>query len=122
MYAPFILIFHWINLLFYFWRMSHDPNDVYWQDYGWTVYYNSIQNITLAAYLLTFIKHGYPTSTEANFIWVDIFFTFTLIIATIMQYKNVLEHTYGYQISIICMIIATIMIAISFFRHGLHKD
>lgn len=102
--------------------MSHDPNDVYWQDYGWTVYYNSIQNITLAAYLLTFIKHGYPTSTEANFIWVDIFFTFTLIIATIMQYKNVLEHTYGYQISIICMIIATIMIAISFFRHGLHKD
>lgn len=102
--------------------MSHDPNGVYWKDYGWTVYYNSTQNLTILGYLLAFIKFGYPTSTEANFIKVDIIFTFTLIIATIMQYKNVLEHTYGYQISIVCMIIATTMIAISFFRHGLHKD
>jgi hypothetical protein len=121
MYAPFILLFHWVNLLYYFWRMDNDPNNVYWNNYGWTVYYYSTNNVTLIAYLVAFIIRGFPSRSDANFIMVDIFFTFTLIIATIMQYLNWIEYTYGYQQAITCMVIATMLIAVNGYRHGFFK-
>lgn len=95
-----------------------------YNDYGWSVYYFSINNFTIINYCLMFAfidkeKLGQSVNT---FVLVDAIFTAVLWLAIVLNYKGVLEHTYGFYISILGMIITTILIVIIGVRYGYFKD
>lgn len=120
---PAILELQWTCLGLYFWRMSHDPKRVYWNNYIWTVFYDS--SIMLPFILLSLVfaltREKERSIFDAQFLIIGAVFMAILNIAVIMQGYNLIAHTYGYQISILAIILLTFIIIISAYRHGFYK-
>ena len=58
---------------------------------------------------------------DERFLLVGAIFMGILNIAVIAQKYNLIAHTYGYQISVLGVILITLMIVISAYRHGFYK-
>lgn len=119
--TPTILLLHWIGLFIYFTAVKFHP--VAWGNYNWSVYYFSVNNLTICNYGLLFAlaprkKLGVYAG---QFVLVDVIFTLTLGLATILDCKHIISNTYGFYISVLGMIITVIMILISGIRHGIFK-
>jgi hypothetical protein len=122
--TPFILMLECSGMLLYFWRMAHDPDGTYWHNYGWTVLYDSAMMLPLCLLSLLF---SVSTAEERGafdkyFLFIIVLFTFTINMAVVAQYYNLIAHTYGLQVSIVGIIVATVMVLTSIFRHGTFKD
>jgi len=119
--VSFILIGYLFSMLIYFWRMSHDtPELTYWNSYGWTVFYDSSLMIPLMllSFLFARTRQEERCTFDNNFLIIIGFFTLILNIAVIAQKYSLIKHTYGLQLTIVGIIVATIMIVISATRHG----
>jgi len=57
-----------------------------------------------------------------QFVLIDIAFTLILAFTTLFHYKHLIKYTYGFQLSVLGMIIITIMIILTGKRHGLFKN
>jgi len=120
-----IMAMQWVCLLVYFWRMSNDtPTQTYWNNYHWTVFYDSSLMMPLTLFCLVFALTGeFERSIfDKQFLTINAIFTFGLNVAVIMQGYNIIEHTYGFQVAIVAMIITTIFIITSAARHGYFKQ
>lgn len=116
----FAFMLHSSGMFVYFWRMSHDPLQKYWKDYSWTVFYDlcimvPYGFICLICALYSEVERG---RFDKYFLLVNSAFTLTLSLFVIMQKFNILEHTYGLQISSGGIGIALLMITVCLYRHG----
>lgn len=118
-----ILMLECFGLLIYFLRMSHDPSGVYWHQYGWTILYDASIMLPLAllSLLFAFSEQKERCIFDKYFLIIIGMLTFTINIAVIAQYYNLIAHTYGLQISIVGIIVATFMISLSAYRHGYYS-
>ena len=117
--APTILLLHWIGLFTYFTVIKYYPECS--QQYGWSVFYFSVNNLTIINYCLMFIYC--PKCRIANqFVLIDIIFTLVLAFTTILHYKHMIKYTYGFQLAVLGMIITTILIVISGIRYGYYRE
>lgn len=120
---PLILEFQWICLGVYFWRMSNDPKRIYWHNYLWTVFYDSsiMVPFILLSFVVAFIREKERSIFDRHFLIIGMIFMSILNIAVIMQGVGLITHTYGFQISIIGIILLTFIIIISAYRHGFYN-
>lgn len=111
-------------MLVYFWRMSHDPAHIYWMQYGWTVFFDCGLLVPFMMLCLTivFTREKERSFFDKQFLFLDAVFTGSLIIGIVLQYFNLIQHTYGYQICIAGIILATILITISALKHGYYTS
>ncbi len=125
-----ILILHLTGMFIYFWRMSHDIiNDKYPKGYyyimpGWATFYFTALMLPhmLLCFLFASSRQSERCIFDNNFLLIDALFTLSINIAIFMQMYNLIEHTYGLQITILGIIATTAMIAFSASRHGFYKD
>lgn len=118
-----ILECHCICSLIYFWRMSHDPGQMYWHQFGWSVYFNCIMILPtmLLSVLFSFTSDCECSLFDIHFLTIEIIFSSSLFVAFILQYLNILQHTYGYQICIAGIISATFLIIFNSVKHGYYR-
>lgn len=122
--TPIILELQWACLGLYFWRMSHDPKQIYWNNYQWTVFYDTsimLPFILLSA-VFAFTREKERSIFDTQFLIIGSVFMLILNIAIIMQGYGLINHTYGYQIAIIAIILLTFIIIISAYRHEFYKN
>jgi len=104
----------------YFWRMSHDPLGRYWQEYGWTVFYDSTMMLSIIALCFIFAFTTAEQRSTFDMYFLTIFGLYELIlnIAVVAQKYDLIEHTYGLYITSIAIAATTIMISICSYRYG----
>lgn len=116
--APTILLTHWIGLLTYFTVTRLYPDQ--WGNYGWSVFYFTVNNLTIVSYCAMYItteKDGIAN----QFVYVDLFFTILLMFLTVLQWRGIINSTYGFHVSVLGMIFTTILIVYNGIRYGYHK-
>ena len=57
-----------------------------------------------------------------NFVYMDLVFTLVLMITTLLQYKQVIKYSYGFQLAVLGMIFTTILIVINGITYGYFKN
>lgn len=104
--------------------MSHDPKKIYWNNYLWTVFYDTaimLPFILLCA-VFAFTREKERSMFDAQFLIIGGIFMLILNIAVVMQAYDIIGHTYGYQISVLGIIILTFIIVVSAYRHEFYKS
>jgi len=103
--------------------MSHDPNKIYWHQYGWTVFYNTstLLPLCLLSILFAFSEKDERCIFDKYFLLMIGLFTFIINIAVIAQYYGLIAHTYGLQVSSLGIIVATIFIVKTAYEHGYYE-
>lgn len=117
--APTILLVHWVGLLTYFTVIKYHPECS--KVYGWSVFYFSINNLTIINYCLMFMYC--PKCKISNqFILIDVIFTTILAFLVVLNGDGMVKYVYGFQLSVLGMIITTILIVINGIKYGIFKD
>lgn len=118
-----ILVIECLGMLIYFWRMSHDPLHIYWVQYGWTVFYDTsmMLPLSLLALLLAITDEKDRCIFDKYFLITIGLYTFTINMAVIAQYYNLIARTHGLQISTGGLIVATVLIVITAYKHGYYE-
>lgn len=119
---PVILELHCLGMLIYFFRMSHDPAGIYWQQYGWTLFFDCANILPLVLLSLLLVFYDKRGLFDRQFLFIEAIFSISLMIAFVLQYCGMMKHTYGYQISICGIAITTFLIIFNILKHGYLKN
>lgn len=120
---PFVLILECSGMLIYFLRMSHDPDKVYWNNYGWTIFYDTSLMLPLCLLSVILAKTNKKDRGifDEYFLYIIGLFNFILNMAVIAQHYDFIAHTYGLQLSIIGILSTTVIIVRTAFKYGYYK-
>lgn len=118
-----MLVLECTGMLIYFWRMAHDPQEIYWHQYGWTVFYLSsfLIPLSILPIFLALTEEKQRCIFDKYFLFTIGIYTFTINMAVIAQYYNLIAKTYGLQVSTGGLIVATILIVVTAYKHGYYE-
>lgn len=112
------VILHTLGTAVYFWRMSNDPGQIYWKQFGWTVYFDCIMIMPLIILCFIFAFNFPKSMFDKELLIVEGVFSLSLFCAFILQNYGCIEHTYGYQLSLAAVGCTTLFILINGYRGG----
>jgi len=112
------MLLHVGSVLFY----MHDPTGEHYASEWWCTYYFASERFFLAAFILLFIFIEKKTWLDVQFLIIEATYNIWLGLAYILNYNKVLERTYNTKLMLTGVVITTLMILISGYRHGLFKS
>lgn len=115
---PILTILHCFFVALY----MYDPNLVHYHSYGWGVFFHTTESIFLTAIAISWILIDKKSRFDNWFLITWATFNFSLSFAYIIEYLNIIHHTYGFIIAIISMAFLLLIVFISGVRHGYFKS
>jgi hypothetical protein len=119
---PVILELHCMGMLLYFWRMSNDPGGVHWRDYGWAVLFDCANILPLVLLSFVFFFREKQAFFDKQFLLIEAIFSLSLFLVFVLQYWGLVQHTYGYQISISGVAVTTFLIIFNSIKYEYYKN
>lgn len=110
---PFVLFIHSFGSLIYFVNLT--PEKV--NSWGWAVYFNCLPLLPMCLLCFYFSVGEKSTPFDKYFLLIESFFSISLILAFELNYKGILQHTYGLIISCAAVSLTTVMIVFNLVRH-----
>jgi|GEM_PF-5079011 len=99
----------------------HDPDKIHYRSAGWGVYYFTSERWFLALFLALAIFIKNKTWFDIQFLIIEISFNFWLGLAYYLNYKEIINRTYNTEVMLGAIILTTVAILISGFRHGIFQ-
>lgn len=102
--------------------MSNDPKGIYWHDYSWTVFFDTVMVIPtcLISFLFAFTKQR--SMFDKELLIVEGVFTLLLILAFNLQNFGYIEHTYGLELAIAGIVVTTFFIMTNGYKGGYYNN
>lgn len=115
---PILTILHCFCIAMY----MYDPNLVHYNSYGWGVFFHCTESIFLTTIACAWVIIDKKGRFDNWFLITWGAFNLSLTLAYIIEYLNIIHHTYGFIIATISMAILLFIVIISGFRHGYFKN
>lgn len=109
---PFVLFIHSFGSLIYFVNLT--PEKV--NSWGWAVYFNCLPLLPLCLLCFYFSVTEKSTPFDKYFLLIESFFSISLIFAFELNYKGIIQHTYGLILSCLSVSLTTVMIVFNLIK------